>query len=38
VDENVKDDSINAADMWDSDTLSSKKPVSMPGSIKGMSF
>jgi hypothetical protein len=37
VDENVRDDSVNAVDMWDSGTPSSKKSIGMPGSIKGMS-
>jgi hypothetical protein len=37
VDENVREDSVNAADMWNSGTPSSKKPVGMPGSIRGMS-
>jgi hypothetical protein len=37
VDENVKDNSVTATNMWDSNTPSSKKPVGMLGSIKGMS-
>ena len=37
VDENVKDNFVNVADMWGSNIPSSKKLVSMLGSSKGMS-